>query len=269
MANGNVPALGDEAAGGTSEQRFNLAQYIMFFATIAVGVITAVALLMIGIPVIRGYADPTESYQSIKDLFAIVLPVLGTWVGTILAFYFSQKSLAAATNSTIQLHQQFVSSEEKLQSIKITDKMIPMDQVLAKLTIEAGKSEKDYLLTDLIAMLDSCDPTKSRERLPIIDSQGCVKYVAHRSLIDKFRGEKISDPNVLKLTLKDMVDDAKYKRVLEAFDVLPATATLADAKHLIDKNVLCADVFVTERGDRTSRAVGWVTSADVELNARL
>jgi hypothetical protein len=263
-----IPIPANSLLGGTDDQRFTLAIRILLYAFTVLSVITGVALLMIGLPVIANPANASGAYQSIKDLFSIVLPLLGTWVGTILAFYFSQTNFDAATKNTIQLHQQFTSSEEKLKSIKITDKMLAMDQVSAKLTIESGKSEKDYPLTDLIKIVETADKIP-RERLPILDDQGGIKYVVHRSLIDKFRAERISDPNVANLTLKDMVDNARYKAVLLAFGILPPTATLADAKHLIDKDPDCSDVFVTEDGKQGSKVQGWITNVEVEKSAQL
>jgi hypothetical protein len=268
--NGATSTPVNRKPGDTNKERFTIAINILLWAFVVLSVIIVVALLMIGLPVIIHYdaANATTAYQSIKDLFGIVLPLLGTWVGTILAFYFSQTNFEAATQSTIDLHQQFKSSEEKLKSIKITDKMIPMDQVSAKLTIESGKSEKDYLLTDLITKLENGDKTP-RQRLQILDEQEYIKYIVHRSLIDKFRSEKIGDPNVAKFTLQDMVDNAKYKAVLMAFGILPPTANLADAKHLIDNNTDCSDVFVTEDGKQTAKVQGWVTNVDIEKIAQL
>jgi hypothetical protein len=263
-------AASSSKPGGTNKERFTIAIRILVYAFVVLSVITGVALLMIGLPIIFNYSDANAAtaYQSIKDLFGIVLPLLGTWVGTILAFYFSQANFEAATQSTIDLHQQFRSSEEKLKSIKITDKMIPMGQVSAKLMIGSGKSEKDYLLTDMITKLETADRVP-RQRLPILDDQEHIKYVIHRSLIDKFRGEKIGDPNVLDFTLQDIVDNVKYKAVLIAFGVLPPTANLADAKYLTDNNIDCSDVFVTEDGKKESKVQGWVTNVDMEKTAQL
>ena len=151
-------------------------------------------------------------------------------------------------------------------SIKITDQMIPMDQVSAKLVIESGKSESDYLLTDLKTILETTDK-KPRERLPILDHQDHIKYIAHRSLIDRFVSEKLGDPKVLNLTLKDLVDNTKAK--LEAFGVLPPTANLADAKFLIDNTTDCSDVFVTEEGARDTKVLGWITNVDILKIAQL
>ena len=259
----SAPANGK--AGGTNKERFTIAIRILVYAFVVLSIITVVALIMIGLPVIFNYSDThaENAYQSIKDLFGIVLPLLGTWVGTILAFYFSQTNFEAATRSTIDLHQQFKSSEEKLKAIKITDEMISINQVSAKLAIESGKTEKDYLLTDMLNILETSDKIP-RQRLPVLDDQEHIKYIVHRSLIDKFRSEKVSDPNVANFTLQDMVDNSVYKTVLMAFGILPPTANLADAKHLIDNNTDCSDVFVTADGRQASKLQGWVTNVDLE-----
>ena len=259
----SAPANGK--AGGTNKERFTIAIRILVYAFVVLSIITVVALIMIGLPVIFNYSDThaENAYQSIKDLFGIVLPLLGTWVGTILAFYFSQTNFEAATRSTIDLHQQFKSSEEKLKAIKITDEMISINQVSAKLVIESGNTEKDYLLTDMLNILETSDKIP-RQRLPVLDDQEYIKYIVHRSLIDKFRSEKVSDPNVANFTLQDMVDNSVYKTVLMAFGILPPTANLADAKHLIDNNTDCSDVFVTADGRQASKLQGWVTNVDLE-----
>lgn len=257
-------------SGGTNNQRFTIAIRILGNAFWAIGVISSVALLMIGLPVVFNYnvANAEKAYQSIKDLLGILLPLIGTWVGTVLAFYFSQANFEAATKSTIDLHQQFRSSEEKLQSIKITDKMIPMGKVTAKLMIESGKTENDYLLADLITILDTADSTP-RQRLPILDDREHIKYVLHRSFIDRYRSDKIDDPGVANFTLQDLLDNSKNKEVPMAFGVLSPMANLADAKHLIDNNADCSDVFVTEDGKKETKVQGWVTNVDIEKIAQL
>lgn len=256
--------------GGTNKQRFTIAIRILVYAFVVLSVITVAALLMIGLPVIFNYSvdNAENAYQSIKDLLGIVLPLLGTWVGTILAFYFSQTNFEAATQSSIDLHKQYQWAEEKLKSIAVTEKMIPIGEVSAKLTMESGKSEKDYSLDDMINILKNGDRIP-RNRLPILDCQKLIKYITHRSLIDKFRSENIDTPNVSKLTLQDMAKSAEYKKVLTAFGTLPPSANLADAKKLIDNDSDCSDVFVTEDGTKESRVLGWITDVDILKIAKL
>ncbi|HJT90811.1 MAG TPA: hypothetical protein VJ777_02560, partial [Mycobacterium sp.] len=70
-------------------------------ATVIIGIsITGViALSLVAVFALTG-PDRTEMTRLV---FSSVLPLLGTWVGTVLAFYFARESLQAATDSTSQL----------------------------------------------------------------------------------------------------------------------------------------------------------------------
>src|SRR4051795_5991752 len=49
-----------------------------------------------------GLAGSSRAETS-RLVFSAVLPLLGTWVGTVLAFYFARDNLQAATESTLRL----------------------------------------------------------------------------------------------------------------------------------------------------------------------
>jgi len=62
-----------------------------------------------------------------------------------------------------------------------------------------------------------------------------------------------------------MLNDAEFStKVREgAFVTLKDTASLADAKALLDQNRNCSDVFITDDGGRTGKVLGWITNAIV------
>src|SRR5712691_1865567 len=60
-----------------------------------------------------------DALEAAKYVFAAVLPLLGTWVGTVLAHYFQKENLAAATQSISDLASK-VAGTDKLQSILVT-----------------------------------------------------------------------------------------------------------------------------------------------------
>jgi hypothetical protein len=69
------------------------------------------------------------------------------------------------------------------------------------------------------------------------------------------------------LTLKNLFEDSKLKDVItNSFMTLPESATLADAKDLLDKNPQCLDILVTQDGTKNGVVVGWITNVLV-LNA--
>jgi len=66
-------------------------QFVNTFALI-VTLLSALILLILLAMAFYFMACPTgtQSYDEVKTLFNILLPVIGTWMGTLLAFYFSK-----------------------------------------------------------------------------------------------------------------------------------------------------------------------------------
>ena len=62
------------------------------------------------------------------------MPLFGTWVGTILAFYFSKANFEAATKSVTKIAETKIASiDEKLSATLVSEKMInPEDLDLIK-----------------------------------------------------------------------------------------------------------------------------------------
>src|SRR2546427_1451912 len=68
-------------------------------------------------------ATSKDRPEMARLVFASVLPLFGTWVGTVLAFYFARENLQAATDSTIRL----AGREEP--STPVSEVMIPKAQI--------------------------------------------------------------------------------------------------------------------------------------------
>jgi hypothetical protein len=103
----------------------------------------------------------------------------------------------------------------------------------------------------------------------MLDAQGIVKYMAHRSLIDRFIVQAaIAGKAPADLTLADMLTDSYSKEVLEgSFKTLRDTANLAEAKAIMESIKLCSDVFVTQDGTAKTKAIGWITNVMVSEQA--
>ena len=233
--------------------RSYLAYGILVFSTAAITVLAIYAMAVT--------KDPKEPMV----IFNIVLPVFASWVGTILAFYFGRENFESASRSVREMAKQ-VTPMEKLKSILVKDVMINIGKAV---TFILDKPEKEIKLkSDLI---DAKLEKENKERLPILDSQGRIKYMAHRSLFDKFVVQEVAKTKKAEdLTLQDMLDDAKYKDVLTgSFKTLLETSNLAEAKTLMDKITICSDVFATEDGTPNTKVVGWVTNIIIGEQAKV
>src|SRR5947208_1838203 len=83
---------GSSSSSTDTETRTKLARLIVILSICGVVAISGVAILA---------ADNRSATSQL--VFTAVLPLLGTWVGTVLAFYFARENLAAATDSALAL----------------------------------------------------------------------------------------------------------------------------------------------------------------------
>jgi hypothetical protein len=243
-----------------ADARAKIGRYIMYFALVFIGLLGMVAIAV----AIFVSNELKERFNYVKDVLTIILPLVGTWVGTILAFYFSRENYAAAAHQTANLIRQ-LTPEQRLQGISVSEVMIDMSAstttklVLNSLEDAANKKLKDDILG---AILDK----SGRGRLPILDKDGCVRYIVHRSYVDKFivKQEPLTSVTV---TLKELLEDVEMKAAFQSFTTVARDAKLFAVKQAMDRDSNCADVFVTEDGGKESRAIGWITNAIVLENS--
>jgi len=249
--------------------RADIGKNVIYFSLATVGIL---GLAAISAAVFLGDGDKDvgiadKRFALVRDTFTMLLPVLGTWVGTMLAFYFSRENFAEAAKQTANLVKQ-LSPEQKLEQIPVVEAMISLEDMTAVKYTLSKPEDKVKLWEDIVeGVFNKYD----KNRLPILDDAGRVKYVIHRSIIDKFIAEKAisGDTDAKSLSLSDMIASDNYGQVAAAFGAVGKTTKLIAVKQQIDGNPNCSDVFVTEDGTKNSRAVGWITNVIVAEKAKL
>ena len=188
-----------------------------------------------------------------------------------LAFYFTRQNFEAAARS-IATVATAVTPDERLRSVAVRDKAIPIERMFYRSTPASSIN-----LRETLAELTSAG---KGERVPVLDDKTRAPvYIVHRSRIDKFLaaalGTLLADPSadpstVEKLTLADMLTDPHIRQELEAsWAVVAEGATLADAKRAMEQTPGCQDVFVTKTGKREEPVIAWITNAILEENSRV
>src|SRR6266576_4938414 len=84
--------------------------------------VTFVSLLAVIILTFVTIRTSDRASDTARQVLATVLPLIGTWVGTVLAFYFSKENFEAAARSVADLAKH-VSPQQKLQSVTVQEKM--------------------------------------------------------------------------------------------------------------------------------------------------
>ena len=131
-----------------------------------------IAIAVIGL-IIVSYIIIKEDGENSQMVFNALLPLLGTWVGTILAFYYGTKNYEAASKG----YKSIISSltPEVLDDIKVDQIMI------ARKTMVALKwsDVKDKTVNEIYQLLLNLD----KSRLPIFGDNDQIQYIIHRSLL--------------------------------------------------------------------------------------
>lgn len=212
--------------------------------TVSVVGITVIAVAVIAL---AGSKRPEMS----RLVFSSVLPLFGTWVGTVLAFYFARDNLQAATESTLKL------SAAGETATPVATVMIPETDWVAY-EVADRDAANDVALADLRAKMRELQPPS--RRLPIRTAAGVVLYVLHDSTLTAFAEEHEAEAGTLARTFGDLLSEPKYRELVTAIGFVSAQATVADARGVMAKIKNCNDIFVTPAGTQDEHAIGWLTN---------
>lgn len=245
--------------------KFTLARGVLLVSFAVIGLLGIVALFTIAFS-----AEP-DKVSAVQNILSIFLPMFGTWVGTIIAFYFSKENFEAASRSTQQLTKDItekLTPKQILETTKVKDAMLPIENV--SVLVKTETDDKILLKRDI---LDAILIKYKRNRLPILDQKGHVVYMLHRSILEQFivkRLGKDDASSIDSLSLADLIADSELKHfALDSFMTVNAKTSLAEVKTLMDHLPYCADIFVTEDGSKATRATGWITNNIVLAKANI
>ncbi len=226
-----------------------------------------VATVYVAIVAVR-ISSEQDRMEGLKFVAQTLLPLWGTWIGTILAFYFSRENFDAATKS----YQNIIESmkpEEKIAKIMAKDAMLPLEKI----------TYLDYDETKTRTIRDILDDERFREynRYAILNRDKTLKYIIHRSTFYRFLAEVSMgivpiEKNTDDLTFSDMEEqasDAVKAMMYKGFNFIAENSTLLDAKKAMDAITECQDVFVTKSGKATEPILGLITNNKILDYARV
>jgi len=230
---------GSRSVDGTRQW---IALFTVLFSVVGIVVVAIVALVA---------ADSESRPDTARLIFTSMLPLFGTWVGTVLAFYFVRENLAAATESTLRLSGAFSSSD------LVTKAMIPLAGIEAR-QLAAGDDPDAVKVYELYDQMQR----SGRKRIPILLDTQVVKYVVHESTITAYAVATKTEPTdavAFAATVGDLLKSPMGASIT-AFAFVPPTATLAAARASMSAIPGSNDVFVTATGQPTEPVVGWLTN---------
>jgi hypothetical protein len=236
---------------------------------------SAIALACLAVIVILGASftkDPATVKDSAQLLVSSLLPVFGTWVGTVLAFYFSKENFEAANRGTIDLVR---SVAQRLGSTRVTDVMTSRARMMV-LEIPSGKTIADIKAQEVASKFELVGANGNPiSRLPIIDGSGACIGFLHRSVWAEMRAMAFSQSqpsfdiktSTLEPLLKMDYPLAKGRSfdalITQSIAYVARDVSVADAKSAMERVLNCQDVIVSERGTKTEPVLGWISNVDI------
>jgi hypothetical protein len=217
---------------------------------LALGIVAAgIAGVLITSTVAIGFAGSDRAETS-RLVFSAVLPLFGTWVGTVLAFYFARENFEAATESTLALAGIETSTPVARVMIRESD-FIAYD-------MQPGERPENVRLTAVRDKMRSLVPPS--RRLPIRAPSGAVLYVIHDSTLTAYAESVGQTTTTIDKTLADLLAQPAFNELVSAIGFVSEKASIADARIVMASIKNCNDVFVTATGKRDDRAIGWLTN---------
>lgn len=230
----------------------NRTRTLIAFTVIGVGIVGIVVISWVAM------ATTDNKDETARLVFASVLPLIGTWVGAVLAFYFSRDNLQAASETTLRAVRE---AGGLTAETLVKDAMTRVDQIQPKIVVADDAEAQQVKLKELYDAMQ----TAKRGRIPILTDKQVALYVVHEPDIDKYAQAKGTSASTLTPadTLAQLLADPATVSAVSNFVTVPATATLGDARSALGKAMDAKDVFVTDTGQKSGVVLGWLTNSDL------
>jgi hypothetical protein len=249
--------------------RVRLALAVTLGAMTFIVLVSVVMLLFAGINAALppwGAQKTQLFFEMGKWILGAVLPVVGAWVGGVLAYYFGKDNFNAGVQSTTDLVKQ-LTPQQKLASRKAGESGLTIGNI--KPLRQLGPAES-LGSVDLQGWQDPKLKFGGQERLPILDAIGCPLACLHYSTLANYLvGLKDAEKqDATAMTLGELMKRLPWDANSSIATVWPGD-DLSGVQTKLNDSKSCADVFVTADGTKTKPAQRWITDQDIVAVANM
>jgi len=197
--------------------------------------------------------------KSMSFIGQSLLPLWGTWVGAVLAYYFG-KSNFETTAKTYQNIIDKITPEEKISSINICSVMVPFTKI-------AYLDYENDMNNSVTAILKLPKFDRDYSHFPVISNQETLKYIINRREFTGYIAEKVikneNSSDIQAISLEKFIEDINNRQTEARLDdavFVSKDSTLLDAKRKMEHKRNCYIVFISESGHSSEPVIGFVTN---------
>ena len=244
------------ATSRASERRGFMSYYRQWLGLIVIA-ISAAALAVVSWVAIAAATDGSRAEMT-RLVFASIVPLLGTWVGTVLAYNFSRENFEAAAQQTKDTYA--AASGGVSTDTPVVQVMLQRSAIVAPAAVTDDAAAQALTLKELNKLMTD----RNVSRLPLFNTNGAVLYVIAGASIASFAvNHGLKAPDFGGKTVGDLLGDLQASATTKSFETIGLAATVGEARAKLQAGPDCRDVFVTEGGGRTDAVRGWLTNNDL------
>jgi hypothetical protein len=215
--------------------------------------------------VVIANASVAAKDATMDKVFAAVVPLFGTWVGTVLAYYFTRENFQAA-NATVNKAMDRLTAEQKLAETPVTKSMVPVT-ALKGIDLSATTTEANLTAKDIVDKISQ----NRVSRVPIFSPDKSILYIVDDRTAFQVVIELAKAPDQIGLAefLGHKIQDILVKDLVSSFGVVAESANLAAARDALVAVKGAHEVVVTKTGKRSDPVLGWLTETDIAHSAEI
>ena len=220
----------------------------------------AVTILILGIAGISAVAITVVAVDRTyaQSVFNILVPVIASWIGTVLAFYFGRENFESANQATQNLVNRL--TPQRIANGPASAIMTDIDRVKKYIIQGAGLDADDVKLKEI----QDIYRTENVTRLPIMQGT-LVQYMIHQSMVEQYLANNHDVDPVAKM-LREFINERANENPPVLFDhghgflTVGPSATVNQARELLEANPRVQDIFITSTGGPTAPVKGWISN---------
>lgn len=186
--------------------------------------------------------DKNDSYKRILDN---VFPLIATWVGAVIAYYFGRENFDAATKQYESIIKRL--SPDVLDDVLVDQIMIDKDTMLYKNFTDIPPDSEINEISEFMKNV-------KKSRLPILEN-GKIKYIIHQSSFDRSIASNSNSEIPVRFS-----QFLKENDKIKLFEVVPTNSRLEIVLQLLKKNPDIKDVFV----EKDNITIGWLPDSLIQ-----